>query len=123
MLTWEPAPSSHETPGRDAYSLRLVTGKTLYDHGRTASRSAVFHDLAGEPMLLVSAGTLSRLGVTNGTTVRAATTRGSITVPVKAVRGMPDGVARLATSAGPDGVRLLIDADTRVTDVRVETLS
>ena len=41
MLTWEPAPSSHETPGRDAYSLRLVTGKTLYDHGRTASRSAV----------------------------------------------------------------------------------
>jgi len=122
LHVWDGAAGVAEAPARDAYALRLVTGRTLYDHGRTVERSAVLTGLTRTPDLLVSETDLARLGVADGESVRVTSSKATITIPVRSAAGVPQGVARLAF--GADGARAqeLIDASALVTDLRVETV-
>ncbi len=109
-------------PHRDAYALRLVVGRTLYDHGRVVAFSPSLHHLAPEPAMLIAPAYAQRLGVTNGQAVKATSARASITVAVRAARGVAPRTAVLPFTADGTGAAELIDAADAVTYVRVETL-
>jgi NADH-quinone oxidoreductase subunit G len=114
----EPAPREP----RDAYALRLVSGRKLYDAGRVSSSSPSLTALAPGTALLVHAGDRDRIGVADGDEVRVTSSRGSVNLPVRAEPGIPRGVAYVAFNQPGPAAADLIDADARVTDVRVETL-
>jgi len=119
---WDRAVSAAEIPARDAYALRLVTGRTLYDHGRAVELSGTVSGLAREPELQVSETDLARLGVADGEPVRVTSSKATIRIPIRATVGVPRGVARLAFGADGTRAQELIDAAALVTDLRVETV-
>ncbi len=121
LLVWDRDVPELAMPGRDAYALRLVSGRPLYDNGATVRRSETIRHLGGDVELLVAAPDMQRLGVTNGTQVKVTGAHASLTVPVRAVRGIAPGTAQLVM-AGPDTASALVDAGAPVTDVRVETI-
>ncbi len=107
----------------DAYSLRLVVARTLYDTGTTAASSPAVADLAGTVALVVHPSDLSRLGVTNeGDDVIITSARGTITVPVRTDTAVAPGTGFVPFGQrGDAGAADLIDLAAAVTDVRVET--
>ena len=121
-ILWDRQFGSSEVPGRDAYALRLVTGRTLYDGGRAVASSPSIVGLVRDASLLISATDLTRIGVTDGTDVKVTSSQGSLTFPVRVDPRLPTGVAVLAFAPGAPGAADLIDASAMVTDVRVETL-
>jgi NADH-quinone oxidoreductase subunit G len=121
LYTWDRSVPTLAAPGRDAYALRLVAGRPLYDAGATMQQSRSLAGLGHAPELLVSAADMQRLGVTNGTIVKVTSERTTLTVPVRAVRGIAPGTAHLP-AAGADTASTLVDAAAAVTDVRVETI-
>jgi predicted molibdopterin-dependent oxidoreductase YjgC len=122
LLVWDRSFGSTETPARDAYALRLVTGRTLYDWGRAVSSSPSIVGLVSGVTLRVSVTDLNRIGVTDGTPVRVTSARKSLDLIVRVDPLMPAGIARLSFSPGAPGAADFIDIDAPVTDVRVETL-
>jgi NADH-quinone oxidoreductase subunit G len=121
-VVWDRQFGSTETPARDAYALRLVTGRTLYDWGRTVSSSPSLVGLVGGVTLVVSVTDLNRIGVADGAIVKVTSSRKSLDLPVRVDPLLPAGVARLSFSPGAPGAADLIDISSPVTDVRVETL-
>jgi NADH-quinone oxidoreductase subunit G len=121
-VVWDKQFGSAEMPGRDAYALRLVTGRTLYDGGRAVTSSPSIAGLVSEASLLVSATDLARIGVAEGATVKLTSARTSLNLPVRVDPRLSAGVARLAFSPGAPGAADLIDCSAPVTDIRVETL-
>jgi NADH-quinone oxidoreductase subunit G len=113
-----PAPSER----RDAYALRLVSGRKLYDAGRVSDASESLAPLAPGATMLVHAHDRERIGVADGDEVQVTSARASVTLPVRAEPGIPRGVAFLAFNQPGPGAGDLIDATAAVTDVRVETL-
>jgi NADH-quinone oxidoreductase subunit G len=107
---------------RDAYALRLVSGRKLYDAGRVSTASPSLAPLASGTTMLLHAADRDRIGVADDTEVRVTSSRGSVTVAVRAAPGIPRGVAYLAFNQPGPGAGDLIDATAQVTDVRVETL-
>ena len=77
--------------------------------------------LASDPGLVVSPTDLARLGVAAGSTVRVTSSKATITIPVSASSGVPQGVARIAFGADGTRAQELIDAAAQVIDLRVET--
>jgi formate dehydrogenase major subunit len=113
---------SPELPARDAYALRLVTGRTLYDGGRMVTSSPAIAALARDVALLVSATDLARIGVDEGATVKVTSQRTSLNLVVRAESRLPAGIARLTFTPDHEGAAELIDLTAAVTDIRVETL-
>jgi NADH-quinone oxidoreductase subunit G len=122
LIAWDRKFGSGEMPGRDAYALRLVTGRTLYDGGRAVTSSPAIAGLVREVALLVSATDLSRIGVEDGTTVKVTSSRTSLNLPVRSDPRLVAGVARLTFTPGLPGAAELIDLTAPVTDIRVETI-
>ena len=113
-------------PSRDAYALRLVVGRKLYDEGRVTTGTRVLAQLIAPTTLLVHPRDRDRIGVADGADVRVRGARASIVVPITGDAATPEGVAFLALAQGgrdDRGAGELIDADRVVTDVRVETVS
>jgi NADH-quinone oxidoreductase subunit G len=107
----------------DAYSLRLVAARTLYDAGRTVSSSPSLASLAPGPALVVHPNDLSRVGVaTEGDTVRVTSARGTVEVPVRTDTAVAPGTCFMPfaqdDTVGPND---LVDVTTSVTELRVET--
>ncbi len=121
---WDAGSSAPVRTPRDAYSLRLVVGRKLYDAGNTASSSAALRALAPGTTLEVHPTELSRIGVAaEGEDVRVTSGRGSIVVPVRANAAQPPGTAFLAIAQpGAAVVGDLVDAAVAVTELRVETV-
>ena len=122
MIVWDRRFGSPELPARDAYALRLVTGRTLYDGGRAVVSSPAIAGLARDVALLVSATDLARIGVAEGTTVKVTSSRTSLNLAVRLESRLPAGIARLAFAPDRAGAADLIDLAAPVTDIRVETL-
>jgi NADH-quinone oxidoreductase subunit G len=76
----------------------LATWKLLVDDGRLLDGDDYLKATGRRPEVLVSAGTLARLGVAEGAPVRLATERGSVELPV-GVADLPDHVVWAPTSA------------------------
>jgi NADH-quinone oxidoreductase subunit G len=120
---FESAPPAGDTPRRDAYALRLVTGRTLYDGGITVAASESLSLLVAEPILLVNPQDRDRIGVEDGGRVKVTSSRGSLTLPVRADRAIALGTAYLPFNLPGEGVGDLVDLTAAVTDLRVESLS
>jgi assimilatory nitrate reductase catalytic subunit len=112
-----------DTPGRDAYALRLVTGRVLYDGGITVAASTSLSALAREPVLLVHPQDRDRIGVEDGAEVKVTSARGSLQLPLRADAAIEAGTAYLPFNLPGSGVGDLVDLGAPVTDLRVESRS
>jgi NADH-quinone oxidoreductase subunit G len=117
-----PAPRRVEFPPLDAYSLRLVSGRTLWDTGIAVTRSPSLAHLPRPLALRVNPYDLDRLGVAGGEQVRMHAPNRTSVVDVVADRGVPRGSAALAFNTSDGGAGDFIDATAAVTDVRLEHL-
>jgi NADH-quinone oxidoreductase subunit G len=122
LWRWDGSVPSAEVHARDAYALRLVVGRRLYDGGRLVSESPILTRARRPFPLHVNPQDAARLGVEQGTEVKVTSTRGSRVVAIEPDAGVPAGIARLDFSADGSGAAELIDATAAVTDLRVETL-
>jgi anaerobic selenocysteine-containing dehydrogenase len=107
----------------DAYSLRLVAARTLYDTGRLVSMGPALAQLASTTTLVVHPSDLGRIGVSaEGDDVRVTTPRGTVTLPVLADSATAPGTAFMAFAQGGDvGPNDVVDIAASVTELRVET--
>ncbi len=119
---WDRRAPRPEAPARDAYALRLVIGRALYDDGRLVSETPLLQRLVREPELRVHPSDLARIGVDSGGQVKVTSTRGSQVVAVRSDAGVPAGIACMDFSADALGAALLVDAGQPVVDLRVESL-
>jgi anaerobic selenocysteine-containing dehydrogenase len=123
LWTWDGSIPEHEVPPRDAYALRLVVGRRLYDNGRMVSEAVALARVRRPFPLHISPHDASALGVEAGAEVRVTSNRGSQVLPVAIDAGVPTGVARIDFSADGEGASALIDAHAVVTDLRIETIA
>ena len=122
LLTVGDAGESTPAPPVDAYALRLVSGRKLYDNATLVQRSPSLAALAPAPCLRANPYDLERLAIRPGGQVRVRSPRGALVVDVEADDRMPRGSASLAFNLPGTGAADLIDATTRVTDVRIENV-
>ncbi len=120
---WDRAATAPAPAPPDAYSLRLVAARTLYDAGRIVSSSPSLAALATGFALVVHPSDLGRIGVgAEGDDVRVTSARGTITVPVLADAATAPGTAFMPfAQRGAVGPNDLIDITASVTELRVET--
>ena len=112
----------YESPGVDAYSLRLLTHRRLYDLGTLVQHSPSLAALAPGGELLVHPYDLDRLGILDGGRIKILSPSGSLTVDAHASTAIPKGAAALAVNQPGPNPTELIDATQDVTDIRVETV-
>ena len=122
LLRFRPGPATRQAPPVDAYSLRLVAGRALYDAGALVSRSPSLAALAPGPRLRANPADLGRLGVKTGDRVRVTSSRTSLVLDAAADSRVMRGSAVLVFNAPGEGAAELIDAGQPVTDVRIETV-
>jgi predicted molibdopterin-dependent oxidoreductase YjgC len=113
---------ARQAPPVDAYSLRMVAVRTLYDAGALVTRSPSLAALVEGPCLRVNPADLGRMGVTTGDRVRVSSSRKSLVLDVAADPHVLRGSALLAFNTIGEGAADLIDATQPVTDLRVETV-
>jgi NADH-quinone oxidoreductase subunit G len=106
-------------PAVDAYSLRLVATRKLYDLGTSVQRSPSLAGLAPGASVRLHPHDFDRVGVAAGTPVNVSSAKGSITLPVHSDDGVPRGSAAVLLSQPGADASALIDATATVTDVRV----
>jgi NADH-quinone oxidoreductase subunit G len=121
-MSWTPPPDLPPPPQLDAYSFRLVAGRSLYDLATSVRHSPHLAPLAApEATVRLNPSELERLGVPVGAPVRLSSARGSITLAAVAEPGLPRGSASVVFNLAGPGAADLIDAGAAVTEVRVET--
>jgi predicted molibdopterin-dependent oxidoreductase YjgC len=120
LHAWDRATGRAPAEARDAYALRLVSGRKLYDAGRVSAASPSLAPLAAGATLLVHPSDRDRIGIADGDEVQATSGRGSVVLPVSAAPGIPRGVAFLTFNQPGPGAGDLIDATAAVTDIRLE---
>jgi NADH-quinone oxidoreductase subunit G len=109
-----------DPPSVDAYSLRLVVTRKLYDRGTLVRSSPSLADLAEPATLYLHPHDFDRLGVAVGDDVRITSTKGNVTVPTEPDPGVPRSVAHLHANRAGGRANILIDGNSPITDVRVE---
>jgi NADH-quinone oxidoreductase subunit G len=109
-----------DPPSVDAYSLRLVVTRKLYDRGTLVRSSPSLAELAEPATLHLHPSDFDRLGVGAGDDVRITSTKGNVTVPTVSDAGVPRGIALLHANRAGGRANVLIDGNSPITDVRVE---
>ncbi|HET6832889.1 MAG TPA: NADH-quinone oxidoreductase subunit NuoG [Acidimicrobiales bacterium] len=109
-----------DPPLLDAYSLRLVVRRKLYDRGTLVQHAPSLAGLAERATLRLNPQDFDRLGIVSGDDVRVTSSRGHVTVATRPDAAVPRGVAVLDANKGGGRANVLIDANAPVTDVRVE---
>jgi NADH-quinone oxidoreductase subunit G len=105
----------------DAYGVRLVATRKLYDLGVTVQRSPHLAGMAAEAPLALHPSDFGRLGVQEGDQVRVTTSRGSATLRVVRDEGVPRGAAAAVVNQPGVDVMALLDPSEPVTTLRVDT--
>jgi NADH-quinone oxidoreductase subunit G len=123
LLTWAAPAAANGLPPIDAYALRLVSGRLLYDQGAVVQRSPSMAGLAPGHRARVNPYDLERLGVATGGQVRVRNDRHTLVLTVTADPGVPRGSISIAFNQGSEGAADLIDISRPVTDVKVETVT
>jgi len=120
LLRFEaPAGSGGGTP-LDAYALRLVATRKLYDLGSSTQRSPSLAGLAAPSVLRMHPHDFDRLGVEAGAVVSVTSARGSLSMPVQPDTGVPKGAAAAYFNQPGPAIGALLDASQKVTEIRVE---
>ncbi len=121
-IRFSPVAETRPSPPVDAYSLRLVSSRSLYDAGVMSQGSPSLAALAPGARLRANPYDLGRLGLTTGDRVRVTSSRGSVFLEAVADAAVLRGSAALTFNQPGEGAADLIDASQPVTDVRVETV-
>jgi NADH-quinone oxidoreductase subunit G len=116
-----PGGSGPQVPAVDAYSLRLIASRRLYDLAAGTQLSPSLAALATEGRLHANAYDLDRLGVTTGDQIKVSSARGSLVAEVAADAAVARGTAWMAFNAPGPAAASLIDVAGVVTDIRLET--
>jgi predicted molibdopterin-dependent oxidoreductase YjgC len=115
-------------PMPDAYALRLVAGRRLYDAGSSVTGSPSLTPLVPALVARANPYDLDRLGAETGDPVKVRSARGELTLAAHADTGIPRGVVSIdfnvpgGESAPGNAVATLIDSRRPVTDVRLESV-
>ena len=115
-----PAASTALAPANDAYSLRLVAGRRMYDAGTMVQASPSSAGLAAAATVRLNPVDFDKLGIEAGTDVKVVSGQGELHAPLAVDPGVPAGSAVVPANAPGNGANILIDASAPVTDVRVE---
>jgi NADH-quinone oxidoreductase subunit G len=117
-----------QIPKADSYSLRLVSGRRLYDAGSSVTGSPSLTPLVPTLVARANPYDLDRLGARTGDRVRVRSARGELILAVESDEGVARGVVAIdfnvpgGESAPPNAVATLIDSRQLVTDVRLESV-
>ena len=124
MVTVDKLDEPSPPPRLDAYAVRLVSARKLYDSGAIVQHCPSLAHLASRTRLRMNSYDLDRLGVRTGDRVKISSPRGSATIDVAVDDGLPRGSASLTFNGSGDADAAdLIDATQPVTALRVETVS
>jgi len=115
-----PTTSSASGPANDAYSLRLVATRRMYDAGTALAHSPASAGLARSVELRLNPVDFDKLGIESGSVVKLISSAGELMTPVVADAGVPAGSAAIPANAPDANANQLTDASQPVTDVRVE---
>ncbi|MEZ5166266.1 MAG: molybdopterin-dependent oxidoreductase [Acidimicrobiales bacterium] len=107
-------------PANDAYSLRLVATRRMYDDGVALRHSASSAALARAVDVRLNPVDFDKLGVEPGTVMKVESSRGHFLAPARSDAGVPVGSAVVPHSVPGWAANVLIDSASPVTDVRVE---
>jgi predicted molibdopterin-dependent oxidoreductase YjgC len=107
------------TPAVDAYSLRLVATRKLYDLGSSTQRSPSLAGLAPGTAVRLHPHDFDRVGVQPGGLVEVSSAAGTVSIAAQPDSGVPRGSAAVYVNQPGPAVTALIDSSTPVTDVRV----
>jgi NADH-quinone oxidoreductase subunit G len=128
-LRWPVPVDAPQLPPPDAYSLRLVSPRRLYDHGVLLGACRSLAPLAPPATVRANPHDLGALGVDSGARVRVRSSRGALEFEAVSDDGVPKGVVCVefnlhgdGLSAAGGGASDLIDVREPVVDVRLETL-
>jgi NADH-quinone oxidoreductase subunit G len=104
----------------DAYAMRLVASRSLYDKGTLLAHSPSLAGLAPGPRLSLNPIDFDKVGVAPGADVRVTSSSGSLILPVVSDASVPRG--RAVVTANQDGPRVteLMSAGVATVDIRVE---
>jgi NADH-quinone oxidoreductase subunit G len=122
-LRWQATGLDRPPPPVDRYSLRLVSGRRLYDNGTFVHHSPSLAPLAPGPRLRVNPADLQPLGVRSGTRLQVTSSQGRVVLEAVADVGVPAGSVAVAFNQPGPGAADLINAEVPVTEVRLETLA
>jgi NADH-quinone oxidoreductase subunit G len=110
-----------EPSALDAYGLRLIASRKLYDLGTRLQRSPSLAALLPGTVLRVSSYDFDRLGVSAGAQVRITSPKGEIQAEIEADPGLPRGSAAVYVNQPGIDLGALVDAGQRVTDLRIDS--
>jgi anaerobic selenocysteine-containing dehydrogenase len=113
-----------EVPPADAYALRLVLARRLYDRGVAMQGSPDVAALIAQTTLTINPSDLDRLGLASGARVMVRAVGGDFEIGVLADERVLRGtcVAPLGTLAdGVNVVSKMVDPSSSVTQLRLET--
>lgn len=112
--------SAPQVASQNAYSLRLVVSRKLYDAGASISRCSSSAGLAAEQALRLSPADASPLAIVDGTRVTVTSPNGSLSVQALVDQAVPRGTAHLTHNLAGGDPSALISASDAVCDIRVE---
>ena len=114
-----------DVPLADAYSLRVVVSRRLYDNGVAVQGSPALQGLRARTALAMNHFELDRLGVVAGDVVTVTGPRASAELPVALDNAVPSGALEVAFGSldeqDRDVVRPLMDSSNVIVQVRLET--
>ncbi len=117
-----------QIPKADSYSLRLTSGRRLYDAGSSVTGSPSLTPLVPTLVARANPYDLDRLGAKTGDRVKVRSSRGELILAAESDEGVARGVVAIdfnvpgGQSAPPNAVATLIDSRQLVTDVRLESV-
>jgi len=119
-LLGAPSVPAAAVPPLDAYGLRLVSARVLFDRGSTVVACPAFDALASPAFVSVNRRELDKLGVREGEAVQVRSRKGELSLPVRVDDRVGEGVAVVPFNLDPP-VSELLDASEVVTVVHLES--
>ncbi|MBX7070976.1 MAG: molybdopterin-dependent oxidoreductase, partial [Microthrixaceae bacterium] len=114
------AASRTEVPAVDAYALRLVATRTMYDHGTLTQHSPASAGSAPAATLHLNPADFDKAGVSAEGRIKVTNGQRSIVVPAIADATIAKGTAVMSVGTAEVSVTQLIEVGAPVTDVRLE---
>jgi predicted molibdopterin-dependent oxidoreductase YjgC len=112
--------SNVTVPERNSYDFRAVVYRKLYDNAISTAKSPSLATLAPGATITVHPLDRARLGVEVGAKVKVTSAKGTILITLQESDDVLRGTAWLPVNQTGSDVRELIDAQSAVTDVKIE---
>ncbi|MDQ3680404.1 MAG: NADH-quinone oxidoreductase subunit NuoG [Actinomycetota bacterium] len=114
-------PEDVALPPVDAYSLRLISHRTLYGKGTLIQNAPSLAELAPPTRARANPHDLDRLGAGQGSRLRVRSRRATLVLEVVADVGVPPGSISVPFNAVGEDAGELIDVGRPIVEVRLET--